>query len=1123
MYVMEEQYNEALDWYDQLLREFPSDPLVKNCHFARGEIYSSRNQWFEAGEAYYNVWRLFGVSAEAEEALFKSAQSYGSGGDIHRAVELYQQYLTRYPSGRWGGEAAAGAVTLLVERESVAAAQELLTSIQGHSFSDQWMLELDFLRAEIDGLLQNDDAASEVLVEILSTAAEFPSRGEALKLYAEILFKQENFSDAWGYYAEFAELHSEISLEDARFWAETAFRAQDYNASNELYTEMIREGSEENSAELYYQVARNYAAMDDFPEALQSLNRVITTVGSGELAESAQLKIAELYFQNGIYTNSIEEYRRYLELNGDQSDMVLYRIGRIYQLKLNAPEIALREYEKLLKWYTGSPYAARASEAMAELYESRGDYEDALSMYNYLASVEGQSAVGHDARSRAGFLLQYRIPNTNAALSELTALSVTDSLSETERRLHGAKIYRFYLNDPNRAIELLEDLNDPEEALFGEVLMMRAGSWKDMAVQAEYDQDSDVSQYASERARTGYQLITETEALMRFHDEAQYELVSLENSAEGYEEYTQQFQTSPFRGKAFLTLADIYSGDITDSASAHRAASAYRGAYESGDNDIVQDALTGAVSNYLRAGVNDSAEIFLNNYQASFPDESRTEEFVWLQGELAVNLKNFESAEESYQYIVEFFPQGIHSSEARLKLAQMQLVNGASSAAYNNFVLSSSLFADGKNRAEALNGMVEALIYDGRIDDALRELGEEIAEDMFSESQLSSREYLHGRALQLADESFEALGYYSRALSGAFFPQRETALREAALLNYSLREYGTAAEMYSALRGAGNDSVYIEMKYLASSILAGRMAQVEEEYRLFRRGVGESDPSVMAELYFAEGLYYYRSQEYDRAENRFEFIIEDVEGTDLKDDAAYYLALILYDQREMEDALEALQRFTVQYEESELLPTAHFMIGMIYNGAEMLAEAGTSFEKVTEISGDDIELRFRALVNGASVWQRLNAWESAAEMNEAVLLEFGDRVDASSFALKTGFSYFKANRVTRALEYFDMANQNPSPTDAPEIVYWIAQCNKRLGNVDLALEQFLQISVLFRGSGKWPVTADFEAARIYEQRGEFENALSLYREIVRVEGENSPIGGDANERVMILETLTEEQ
>lgn len=1115
---------EALDWFGRLKKRFPTDPQVKQALFESGLVYERRSQWFEAGEEFYQVWHIFSTSADAEEALFKAARSYGRGGDFQRSIELYRLYLTRFGASSRAGEAAANAVTLLLEKKEYNAAQELLGKARKQTMKDEWSDELTYLESVIIREVKDEESAEKRLGTLLSKKRDFRSRGEAISLYCELLANRKEYEKAWAVYPQFKEVKGEsLTYDEKLFWAEVAFFSKEYASCTNIYKEALSD-SAADSAQVNYLLARNYDAAGDFHRALMAL-RFVEKSGDAALSQSSKLKIAELYYKNGIYANSVQEYRGYLATSGDKSDMVLYRIGRIYQEKLSAPEMALREYDKLLKWYAGSPFMGRASLAMAEIYESRSEYANAFKTYRYLATLEGETALGKKALERSTYLEKFKIPHAVSAIADLTDLSLNDKLSPTERRIIGAGIYRDYLKDRFKAVELLKPLLDGElsEALKGQVLTALAINWKELSEQFVEEGKQSESDYAGKQAVGYYSTVLEDPQLNRWHDEARFELVALSGEGvKGYETFVETYPNSPSIGEAYMVIAGHYAG-MKSKEELRTAAVAYKRAYESGAEELKEDALIGAIELYLNSGETDTAGVLLNTYKSEYSTKLKSEQYSWLQARHSHMSNDVAGARSLYLYVVDNFPQGKHTSMARLYLADAELALGKTGEAFNNYMLVSTLLPDGAQKGRAVLGQIEALILQGRADDALKTIDKYETVSWMNDEQRSMMRYQFGRVLAISGDSYGALKKYSAALKNDTFSGYRDVVRDAAELNYSLREYGAAADLYRKLRGTDSDrAVFYETRYLSSSILAGRGSVVADDYKAFKGGAGKSNPDKMLEIYYAEGLYFYREKEFGKAEKRFSYIIKKGGRFERVDDAAYYSALIYYDQKKKEDALKELQSFVTKYSESELVPSAMFTIALLYHQMEKFPEAGKQYEEVAKRAGDDAELRFRSLVNGTVIWQKLSAWEAAAQMSEAVLNEFGDRIDSSSYALKTGFAYLKANRVKRALTFFELAKVNPNPMDIPEISYWIAMSNLRLGKDEKALELFLKISYLYGNSGKWGVTADFEAARIYEQRGEFAKASSLYRKIVRIEGEGSPLGNDAKERITALNTLMEE-
>lgn len=1116
--------SDALDWYERLMQRFPTDPHVKRAHFESGLVYKNRKQWLEAAGEFYQVWHVYPLSAEAEEALFNAAYSYGVGGDFRRAIELYQRYVGKFSSNKKAGEAASNAVLLLIEQKEFTEARELLEKLNQVAYNENWKAELSYLGALIALETNSEESVETVLKSIISGKNEFRSRSKTVSLLADILADKQQYTEAWNYFDSYKKEQSgELTLEDKMRWADIAFFAKQNDACTQLYKDALSDTAANNDL-IIYLLARNYDAQGDFYSSLNSLRSVVES-DSLKLAQAAQLKIAELYYKNGIYANAVQEYRNYLSRGGDKNDMVLYRIGKIYQEKLSASEMAIREYDKLLKWHANSRFVGKASLAMAQIYESQNKFEEAFQMYQYIATLEGNSDLGMTASKRSEYLKMYKIPHAVSAISALTELSLTEELSAGEKRVKGAEIYRSFLKERYRAIDLLTPLLKNETAtdsIRGTALRLLALNWKELSYQFEEEGKEKESTYGKAQAVTYFNSILEDSLLVQLHNEARFELVGLSNEGiEGYETYVASYANSPFAGEAYLKIAELYTGN-RDRESISKAAAAYQKAFEVGVHEIKKEALTGSILSFLEIEDMKSAEKVINLYKSEYSSDLKSETFSWITARYSHQAKQWSEAEKRYRYIVATFPQGKYSARSRLYLADVELAQKKYGEAFNDYTLAHSLFSDGFFKAEATVGRLEAMVLQGRAEEALEQIAEVGTPQWLNDEQNSMVLFLAGKAYESLNVSYDALKQYAGVLKNKSFSRRNEALRSSAELNYELRKYSEASGAYDILKATGSDSVYYEMKYITSSILSGKGAVVASNIKEFKKGAGKNDPKAMHEIYFAEGLYFYRQKEYDKADKRFSFIVNKGGNTELADDAAYYRGMIKYDQKKWDDALELMNGFVAKFPTSPMMPSGLYTIAMIYHHTEKFPEAAKQYETVVAAKGVDQELMFRALVNGAVVWQKLSAWESAALMSEKVLKEFGDRIDSSSYALKTGFAFLKGNRVKHALHYFELAERDPREEDKPEISYWIAMSNLRLGKDEKALERFLKISYLYGNSGKWGVTADFESARIYEQRGEFPKALSLYRKIVRIEGENSPLGGDAKERITALETLMEE-
>ncbi|MGM0443257.1 MAG: tetratricopeptide repeat protein, partial [Fibrobacterota bacterium] len=281
-------------------------------------------------------------------------------------------------------------------------------------------------------------------------------------------------------------------------------------------------------------------------------------------------------------------------------------------------------------------------------------------------------------------------------------------------------------------------------------------------------------------------------------------------------------------------------------------------------------------------------------------------------------------------------------------------------------------------------------------------------------------------------------------------------------------------------------------------------------------------PALFAEIVFAEGLRAYREKDYRRASKRFDYVLDRIDSSSYRDDARYYSGLILYDTEEPQECIEYLSEFIDIHAESELVPSALFTMGACYMSLEKHIKAAETFVRVREHPAAGDQLRFSASVNAGAAWQKGSDWEQAATVYASIMEEYPDKIQRSAFALKTGFAWYKADRASRALEYFTRARKNAASEDMAEIDYWTALSNQKLGKTSRALEQFLTIPYKYGYEGRWGATADFKAARIYHQREQYDKARRLYKKVIKVEGSASAMGKQAAEQLSTITAPEEE-
>ena len=157
----------------------------------------------------------------------------------------------------------------------------------------------------------------------------------------------------------------------------------------------------------------------DYTGAIEIFQSIIDNYPYSEYAVHAELKIADAYFSDRKFEEALSYYRDFADLHPDHEKVpyTIYRSALCHESQLEtierdqtATRNALVFLDRLLVRYPHSEYAreaeplwrslqvhlAESSEAVADFYQSRGEYESAAERYRNI--LNDHPGLGLDAR-----------------------------------------------------------------------------------------------------------------------------------------------------------------------------------------------------------------------------------------------------------------------------------------------------------------------------------------------------------------------------------------------------------------------------------------------------------------------------------------------------------------------------------------------------------------------------------------------------------------------------------------------------------------------------------------------------------------------------------------------------
>ncbi len=1129
---------EAAEGIEEYIRLFPNETNIMEAMFLAGTLRQKIGDFREASDWFFSVWSRFVGSAKARMALFKAAQCAEADKNIERAVELYALYYNRFPKTENAKQASLSLSKLYIDRKEYTAAEAVLDKTEKQWKKDKkFMVRLYYYKASLAKKMQKIGSAEEKFRTMAGKDTYgFPEREQAYKEYIDVLVIQKKFGPAHDVFKKLAQIYTEKSIRFPgtfiKAWADNGRRAHLFDEAIASYQKLINEYQDEvNIFQVRYRLAQCLVGKGDFPKAIENLRSLELHDSTGEYAVRAVLKIGELYYDKGLYPSAIAAYRRYLQLpDRKDKDRILYRIGKTFQEKYKRFGSALREFENLLKLYPASQYYQRAVYSMAQCQEALKEYKSAVRNYEYISEVGGDNALVEKAKQRAVYIRTFLIKDAETAAYKLTELVQIDQASVTpfERLITTATIFSDYLKDYSKALDLfgeIEKLDPQTDSLLAGIKIKKAHIYRKLHEKALCENNPKMATYFKEMAVKQYKEIIVDFGGLSFADEAAYSVMMMTSpNISDYEAFITKYQSSRYLADVYMNIARHYEkrSAAVDRKFSKKAVGAY-GEIVSRfpGSQYASPALLGLARNHLILDALDSTEKTISLFVERYPNSVYDAEVYYIQGILAKKKNKYTEAADIFKEVLYRYPFSNFAERSRYELALSERKTGKIFESLSNYRLYLQNYSDGAYALQSRYGVAKCLFQLDNRSEAIENF-KKLLEEKLPEDILADIHYELARIAQEEAEIYDALDHYKAVLSVRNFPHRLEVLRRMGTIYFDNRIYDDATSSFEkALEFAKNeaDSVALSTSHISSMIMDGKRKKADKRIKKFKDHYGDRHKNSIAEIIYYEGTYLLVEKDYEKAVNRFRYILQKHEQSDRCDDASYQVALAMYYQNKMDEALDLFYKFPIEYPGSEFVPLAYFKIGMIFHGQNDFVRAAENFSKVLSQKSVDSKTRFRAANNAAVAYQKTSSWLDAARMHSLILTDYKDQIHQSSYHLKAGFCLIQASQIEEAFEHFKKAKIDPKKEDKPEILYWIGTCYAKLGDHLKAIAEYLKVPYLYSGIAKWGVTAEFEAARLYERLGEYTKAITLYRKIVNSDGERGRFGKKALIRIQRLNTL----
>jgi TolA-binding protein len=415
--VGKQRYLEALHVFNAFVDSFPTDPRAPQALLQIGQTHQANEAWNEAMQAYERILEEYAGVPITPQVKLAMAECHINLSQWRQARRLYEEYAQQYPS-EGQAELARQRIEILKNLDRY---QALLADQEVQRNKDDAQFQIGVIVLE---KLSNPVKAVAEFRKVVASYPQSPQADDAQLEIGKSLLALNRLDEARTELAKVAEDYPGSPLaDDALYMIGQSYERQAQQLAA-VTGEKAREEAFERGQRGAYQAfneqvqaqERQFAArrdmlrregkkeeldLDEAAQAFRLGNVNLDTRSATARVAGIQAE-AESALQVANRQDRINEANRLAVANygraaneyplGDMTDDALLRMAQIYETELKDRVAAMETYQKVVKFFPGTPVAEDAAWKVAQFHEQEGKFKEAVDAYrqfirNYPASA----------------------------------------------------------------------------------------------------------------------------------------------------------------------------------------------------------------------------------------------------------------------------------------------------------------------------------------------------------------------------------------------------------------------------------------------------------------------------------------------------------------------------------------------------------------------------------------------------------------------------------------------------------------------------------------------------------------------------------------------------------------
>ncbi len=1102
---------------------FPQNPKAPEAWWNVAEAYVAMKNFREAGLAFERVKTFHPRSRIAPDALSKAGEYFEQAGDPENARKVLRTLVQEYTSADVVVPARLKLAELYLSENQFELSRTESKRVVDLTKDDNLKAQGLVIMARALAGLSKHEEAQQALDDVVRNYRSTPG-------YAQALFLTGSLHKETGTIAEAREAWTRLvadSLQTPPGMRESAFLelgdiyliGGDASQALAMYERaMPLAGKQIHQVLLRASLAAERAGAPG--KAAASLKRLMQDSSASAIQPQVVLATIRIAVAGGNALEAIRLTNAFVDRYPDDAEVSRLLVGaaQLAQVQLKDYRQALTFYEAVLADHGSSPFVDDALYSAATALHQSGALDEAMEQYESLTVRFPASEYVADARKAMEAIRLFEAKNKEAGLENL-ALLIGDVIAQQSKAHLAFRLGRIYyddLKDYDRAasqfglaLQLGLDPSQRPAALY-----YQAKAYENESLRLSKNKEGNTAHFEERAEGLFDQLLTEFPA-SEFSEDAAFSALKLRlrpaTNAAGVAtieaDFSRRMQNFKRMGAALFEMARRYQSLKAFPEAAQMYQTILRQYRQS---VLAPDALFHLGESYASMAESDSAIAVWQEFVSQYPSHASAAEAAWNLAGLFAGKGNTADALRMYQTIADRYSYATTERAVSLARARLLFAAGDDAQAIQNFQAYLGSFPDALTPlldAPAEVWFEMAVCYDrsGDKKEAKRRYALFLMRD--SQSDRSGRAYYALAAIardenniSLATRYLQDASRFSVGAAGEFNP----AAFEAGDLYFKNEQYTQAIARYNeALPQVKNDTLiqYIQARVVVSYFRLNNTREADAHSANFIRqfpGVSR----YAAEFEYERGMVFLRNGDLNNAKRYFDNVVQRYASTAMVPQAIYGNARVAELGEKIEEAKKLYESILQTYPQDPVAPRARLALGNVFYNMEQWDEAGRHFKAILDEEQRSPDLVRFAMNNLILTYKELTLYDGALELTRRYIERFPDDPELINKRIDIGVLYQRLGYYDQSALHLQTLLENAEADTEAEVRYYIAEAYFYKGDYQQAILEFLKVPYLVTRRTKvdWIATSYYMAGQAYEKMSKFDQAITMYRQIIARSG-----------------------